>query len=204
MTPPNFDDAAFAALDTEILSVFDKKHLITPDMLRGKHTDLRSAAMAGAWPSLKAARGKIILALTAPGTPRFSATYIGEGTPLQKRVMFVMAEESSPAAAIIRIDDPIKDRARIAESVKAGFVVRTRADAKTEEARKNDTTRRDAALASGAQYVATDFLRPDTRFSSYQVKMPDGAIALCNTLRTADRCGGNPIEPKAALISAAR
>jgi len=78
--------------------------------------------------------------------------------------------------------------------VKAGFVVRTRADADTVEARSNDTTRRDAALQSGAQYVSTDYPHPETRLSDYQARLPDGEITA------ATRCGGgpsarNPVEP---------
>lgn len=203
VTPAKFDAAAFDALDAEILSVIERKQIITPDQLRGKHKTLREAALKGGWPSLAASRGKIIFALTAPGRPQHSLGYIGDGpVPLKGRAMFVMTEESSPAAAIIRIDDPIKDKTRIAESVKAGFIVRTRSDAATEEARNNDVRRRDAALSGGAQYVVTDYPRPDIRFGDYQVKMPDGSIAGCNTLRTAARCGGAPVEPRAAFRTA--
>jgi len=74
-------------------------------------------------------------------------------------------------------------------------VVRTRADADTVEARSNDTARRDDALKSGAQYVSTDYMRPDTRLSGYQARLPDGAIAVCNPQRAPERCAGIPIEP---------
>lgn len=203
-TPVKFDAAAFDALDKTILSAFDPKDIITPDQLRGKYPDLRSAVMTGGWPTLAAARGKIIIVLNATTVPEHSLLYIGEGpVPLKSRVMFAMAEESSPAAAIIRIDDPIKEKDRILADVKAGFIVRTRADAQTEEARNNDVTRRDAALASGAQYVVTNYIEPDTRFSPYQVRMPQGAVALCNPVRAGDRCGGMPIEPMSSLLTAA-
>jgi hypothetical protein len=41
----------------------------------------------------------------------------------------------------------------------------------------NDTRRREAAFASGAQFVSTDYLRPDPRFSTYSVAMPGGVRA---------------------------
>jgi hypothetical protein len=204
VTPMKFDAAAFDALDKEILSVFDAREIITPDQVRGTYPNLRSAVMANHWPTLAESRGKIIFALNPPPEEEHSLLYLRDGPVLlQGRVMFVMTEESSPAASIIRIDDPIKDKDRIAADVQAGFIVRTRADALTAEARSNDTKRRDAALASGAQYVITDYLEPDKRFSDYQVRMPAGAVALCNPLRTAGRCGGASVEPAASLLTAA-
>jgi Phosphoinositide phospholipase C, Ca2+-dependent len=72
---------------------------------------------------------------------------------------------------------------------------RTRADANTLEARKNDVGRRDVALTSGAQYVSTDYLWPDPRFpGEYQVRLPNGAAVICNPVRAAGKCGGLPVE----------
>jgi hypothetical protein len=201
--PVKFDAAAFDMLDAKILSVFDRNELITPDQVRGKFPDLRSAVLANHWPTLAEARGKIFFALTTPAEQEHALLYLGKGPVLlQGRVMFVMAEESSPAASIIRADDPIEDKDRIAADVKAGFIVRTRADAQTEEARSNDTKRRDAALASGAQYVVTDYIEADKRFGDYQVRMPAGIVALCNPLRTAARCDGGNVEPAGPLLTA--
>ena len=77
----------------------------------------------------------------------------------------------------------------------AGFIVRTRADADTREARSGDTARRAAALASGAQYVSTDYLWPDARFvGGYRVNLPGNAATVCNPLRTKDRCGGRLVD----------
>jgi hypothetical protein len=45
----------------------------------------------------------------------------------------------------------------IADLVRKGYMVRTRTDADTKEARTGETTRRDAALASGAQLLSTDY-----------------------------------------------
>ena len=39
---------------------------------------------------------------------------------------------------------------------------------------------RDAALASGAHFVSTDYPVPDPNFSDYQVTLPGGNIARCN------------------------
>ena len=70
--------------------------------------------------------------------------------------------------------------ARIQDLVKAGFLVRTRADADTMEARKNDPTRRERALASGAQFISTDYPEPNPAFSPYQVRFAGGGVARAN------------------------
>ena len=69
----------------------------------------------------------------------------------------------------MKLNDPIGDFDAIQADGAAGYVVRTRADADTVEARSGDTTPRDAALASGAQWVSTDYPVPDPDFGSYFV-----------------------------------
>ncbi|MDG2520207.1 phosphatidylinositol-specific phospholipase C1-like protein [Caulobacter segnis] len=190
---PAYDAKAFDALDAEIRSVFSEAELITPDQVQGKKATLRDAVLAGGWPTLGAARGKVFFALDE--SPEKVAVYRGGRRSLEGRAMFVNTDETSPAAAYLTLNDPIAEQARIKAAVKAGFVVRTRADADTWEARANDPRRRNAAFASGAQYISTDYMRPDPRFAGgYFVRLPDGAAAACNALRTDDRCRGQPIE----------
>lgn len=170
-----FDAAAMDAVDREIRSVFRERELITPDRVQGRHATLREAVLAGAWPTLRNARGRVMFALDAPRSQ--VDLYRGARRSLEGRVMFVNIDEDSPAAGYITLNDPSVDRERIRRDVAAGFMVRTRADADTVQARSNDTAMREAALASGAQYVSTDYLRPDLRFSTYSVALPDGLRA---------------------------
>ena len=62
------------------------------------------------------------------------------------------------------------------------MIVRTRADADTVQARTNDTTMRDAALASGAQFVSTDYEEPepDVRHRLHGARSPAARPARCN------------------------
>ena len=69
-------------------------------------------------------------------------------------------------------NDPIGQEAEIRELVHDGFLVRTRADAGTVEARENTTRRRDLAIATGAQLISTDYPEPDPRLSDYSVQLP--------------------------------
>jgi hypothetical protein len=154
VAPLDFDAAAWDALDTEIRSVFDAGHLITPDQVRGRRATLREAVMAGGWPALGAARGKVFFALDEG--PEKVAAYAQGRPSLEGRVLFVNTDEASPAAAYLTLNDPVGQQARIREAVRQGFIVRTRADADTVEARTADVSRRTAAFASGAKYVSTD------------------------------------------------
>jgi hypothetical protein len=192
-TPLKFDTAAFDALDAEILSVFSRSELITPDQVQGSYPTLRTAVLQHGWPTLGEARGKFLFALDEDDGKR--KAYQGGRRSLEGRAMFVNAPEDSPAAAYITLGEALANKAHITIDVQLGYLVRTRADADTVEARNNDTTRRDRALASGAQYVSTDYMRPDVRFGPYQTRLPQGFVAACNPQRHPERCAGLPIEP---------
>jgi hypothetical protein len=69
------------------------------------------------------------------------------------------------------------------------------ADADTLEARFGMTTRRDAALASGAQFVSTDYPVPNPDFGTgYFVEIPDGAPARCNPVNAPAGCRNGALE----------
>ena len=193
VTPPPFTEPLFDALDAEIRSVFGEDRLITPDQVQGKAKTLREGVLAGGWPKLGAARGKVFFALDE--NPAKVAIYRGQRVSLEGRAMFVNTDEASPAAAYLTLNDPIAQKDRIAAAVKAGFIVRTRADADTRAARANDTRQRDAALTSGAQYVSTDYIWADPRFAGgYTVRLPGNKVAVCNPVRQPTGCGGRDLE----------
>ncbi|HEX3699983.1 MAG TPA: phosphatidylinositol-specific phospholipase C1-like protein [Phenylobacterium sp.] len=171
-----FDAAAMDEIDKEIRSVFPERELVTPDQVQGRHKTLREGALAGGWPKLKAARGRFMFAIDEP--PAVVEAYRGGRKSLEGRVCFINSpDEDHPAAAYFTLNEPDKLGARIRADVRKGFIVRTRADADTWEARKNDRSRQVQAFASGAQYVSTDYPRPDPRFGPYETHMPGHLIA---------------------------
>jgi hypothetical protein len=186
--PVPFDADAFAGLDAEIRAVFQPDELITPDQMKGSHTSLREAALMGDWPRLGEARGKVMFLLDDKAEK--TDLYAGAAISLQGRPMFIATDEESPLASFICVDNPMKDQARIAKDVAAGFMVKTRADADTREARLGDTARRDAAFASGAQIVATNFLIPDKKIGDYQVTLAaaGGRSAQCDSKLPGQQC----------------
>lgn len=188
-----FTEAAYDALDAEIRSVMTPAMLIVPDDVQGRYPTLRDAVLADHWPTLDKARGRFLFALDEP--PAKVAVYRGARKSLEGRVFFINTDENSPAAGYLTLNDPIADGARIKRDVAAGYLVRTRADANTKEARGNDTRPRDAALASGAQYISTDYLWPDPRFAGgYRVRLPGGRVARCNPVRRPAGCDDAGLE----------
>ena len=176
--PVHFGREELDAVDVEILSVFGKTEILTPDRVRGRFATLPEAIHSQGWPLLDQVRGLVLFALDNEGAVRDQ--YV-EGHPaLKDRVMFVTVAPEHPAAAWFKVNDPIKDFDKIQHLVKDGFLVRTRADADTRQARSGDVTQREKALTSGAQFISTDYHEPDRRFSDYSVRFPGGQVARSN------------------------
>ena len=134
------------------------------------------------WPLLAESRGKILLVLDEGGEKR--DWYLKDW---QDRPMFVSVDESHEAAAIMIINDPVRDFDRIRSLVKQGYLVRTRADSGTQEARNNDTVRRNKAFQSGAQAISTDYYLLTNPFDSeYRVSIEGGI--RCNPVLISENC----------------
>ena len=177
VTAVPFDAEAMDRIDADIRSVFPESALITPDQVQGEAPTLAAAVKAGGWPTLKAARGRVMFAMDEG--PSKTGLYLGQRKSLEGRVLFINTDEG-PAAGYVTLNEPEALKDRIDAALANGLIVRTRADADTVEARANDRTRQAAAFASGAQYVSTDYLKPDTRFGPYETHLPGGGTARRN------------------------
>jgi hypothetical protein len=180
------------ALDREILSVFPRERVITPDDVRGGWETLEEAVLNDSWPALDSVRGKVLFALDNASKRRH---YLAGHPSLRGRVMFTNARPGQPDAAFVTVDDPVGNEERIAELVQNGYLVRTRADADTEEARSGATARRDAAMASGAQLVSTDYPAADPALGTgYAVAFPEGRSLRCNPVNAPPTCEDRALE----------
>jgi len=182
--PEPFTAAMLDALDAEIRSVFPRGELITPDQVRGGYATLPEAVAHGGWPTLKAARGKVVFLLDQTDV---TADYVAGHPALAGRVLFTNATPGQPDAAFVEENDGSPDV--IAALVRSGYLVRTRSDADTKQGRTGDTTLRDAALLSGAQIVSTDYpWYEPSRWKGYSVSLPGRTPARCNPVNAPRGC----------------
>ncbi len=182
--------ARMDALDQEIRSVFRPRELIVPDAVRGHRRSLRTAVLRDGWPTLTRARGKVMF-LMANRDP-YRSRYLAGHPALAGRILFTNSSPARSDAAFFEVNDPrgVRER-RIRRLVRRGFVVRTRADADTIEARANDMSRAGSALASGAQWVNTDFPAAGSAAhlgSPYFVALPGAMPARCNPVTAPAAC----------------
>ena len=191
--PVPFGADALDQIDADIRSVFADDDLITPDDVRGKRSTLEEAVLRDGWPTLNESRGRLLFALDDTDLKR--DLYISGHPSLEGRVLFTSSPPGSPESAFVKVNDPVADQQYISQLVEAGYIVRTRADADTVEARFGLTARREAALASGAQFVSTDYPEPDPDFpTGYLVEIAEGVNARCNPVLSPPGCDSSALE----------
>ena len=174
-TPLPFDKTGYLNLHHDLESALGLENLVTPSEVQKDSRSLRERITTIGWPDLSELRGRFIFLIDEP--VKKTASYL-EDFRKDERLLFLSVPNNHDQAAILVMNDPLKAfddiRARVAE----GFLVRTRADANTVEARSADDTRMRAAFASGAHFISTDYYVPDERLESdYQVHFPEGGYA---------------------------
>jgi Phosphoinositide phospholipase C, Ca2+-dependent len=201
--PEQFTSATFDALDAEISSVFPASEMITPDQVRGSYDTLTEAVQAtgksvagktGGWPTLADARGKVIFLMDQkPVTPVYTT-----GHPaLRGRLIFTNAEPGAPDAAFLEVNEPSQEK--IDALARQGYLIRTRTDDGTVEARANDHTKASIAIASGAQILSTDYPPAEpAKWTGFFVSLPNGLTARCNPVTAPSNCIDALIEPSRA------
>jgi hypothetical protein len=184
-------EAYFEALHAEMESVWPRQRIFTPDELRGDHANLRDALAADGWPTLGTVRGHVMF--TFDNTSEFRDSYLAGSADLSGRLVFPASSPDDPFAAIAVINDPVGGADAIAAAVAAGMLVRTRADSGSVEAEAGDTSRLEAALASGAHFISTDHPAAGPRFD-YWVEIPGGTPSRCNPSTAPGDCSASSLE----------
>lgn len=180
LTP--FDADQLDALDDEIRQVLGDR-LITPDDVRGEASDLRTAVRTVGWPTVAESRGRFLFFMDNADK---RSLYLDGHPSLEGRVLFTSSGQGQPDGAVLKENDP-GDGSHIRSLVEQGYLVRTRADA---DVVAPSVDQRDAALASGAQIVHSDF--PPGRSmvpGGYVVSFGTRVAARCNpVLTTPESC----------------
>lgn len=171
--PLPFTAEALQSIGTEIRDVFDDGSLITPDMVRGDFETLEQAVLTNGWPSLNEVKNRFLFVLDE-GDEK-TDRYLAKFPSSNGAVLFVNKEKHDPNAGFMIINDPVENFEKIKTLVELGYMVRTRADGDTQEARDNDYSRFEKAKASGAQVITTDYYLPSKFFKSdYKVMFENG------------------------------
>ena len=184
------DAAGLGRLDEVLSAGFPAERRISPDDVRGNGKTLREAVRTTGWPTVAASRGKVFFILHDNGKQR--DLYLQGHASLRGRVMFVRSDETRDEGATLVLDNPRSpDIPRLA---KAGYFIRTRADANVKPGATDRTTRLEAALASGAQILSTDFPTGEPESATdYVVQFPNAAPARVNPVSGPEALRGQPL-----------
>jgi hypothetical protein len=180
--PLPFGRSALDSVDQAILSVLDWDRLIYPDLVKGSFNSLEEAILRQGWPTLEEVRGRFLFVLDASG--KKNDLYREGHHSLSGRAMFINITKGQPEAAFRILNNPFISFRKIQELVGKGYMVRTRADANTIEARMNDYSRWEKAKESGAQVITTDYYVPSTFFeSNYMVGFGKDTVFRMNPIK---------------------
>lgn len=191
---PEVLERFFLAIETEILAAFPRPRIITPDEVQGDSQTLVAALKDHGWPVLGKLRGRVMFLFDARNTLRDG--YAHGGRDLRGRLLFVDSSPDQPYGAVSILNDPKSGAAAIERALKAGFLVRTRADSDTVEARTNDTSFGEAALRTGATFISTDFPEAAPPWI-YRFEVPGGTPARCNPVTAPPSCSPLALEDPA-------
>jgi hypothetical protein len=181
---PPWDAANLDSVDTEIRSVFTDNEILTPDDVRKPGLTLEQSVLTKGWPKLKSVRGQVMFYFDNGGPGAIRDTYTAGKPNLEGRAVFTRGPEGAPDAAVTEVNDPRgTNQAEIQRLVRKGYLVRTRSDEPMATIRDKDYTRLGIALASGAQWVTTDFpvAGMAARYDSdFVAKLPGHTPVRCN------------------------
>jgi hypothetical protein len=158
-----FGEQAFIDLDKEILEILSADIIFKPMDLKANFPTIKERLNEQGWPLLNDCLGKFIFILEGDNQELYQQKSID-------RPMFVYSQPNGDNTAFVVKNDPIGHEQEI-ESLTGKYIVRTRSDAGTLEARANDYTRFNAAVKSGAQIISTDYYKADSRIGTFQIKL---------------------------------
>ncbi|MDR3023962.1 phosphatidylinositol-specific phospholipase C1-like protein [Chryseobacterium sp.] len=179
--PEHYTNQLFDDLDNELKKYLGKEKIITPDDIRGTYKTLNEAVLNKNWPKVKDVKGKFLFVMDNNGENR--DLYAKDHPSLKGRMIFTNSTPGTPESAVLFMNEPKKDDTMIKDLVKKGYIIRTRADADTMEARSEDYSRFEKAKESGAQIITTDYYYPSKLFkSNYKVSFDNNTYERKNPL----------------------
>jgi hypothetical protein len=158
-----FNQEAYTDLDKEILEEIPRQMIFTPSDLKSTYYSIKERLETIGWPTLHECKGKIFFILEGHNQHQYNPD--GKDRP-----MFVYSQPNGEHTAFVVRNEPQGKEAEICD-LTSRYIVRTRSDAGTLEARSNNYERFQAAIQSGAQIISTDYYRPDKRLGNFFIKL---------------------------------
>jgi len=159
------DESAYSALDAEILSVFNAStEVFTPADLKLNYATVKERLSEKGWPLLSECLGKVFFIIDGDRNGLYKS-FLDKG---ENRPMFVYSEPEASSTAFVKRNDPTNNESEISELTKK-YIVRTRCDVETIQARNNDYSLFESAMASQAQIISTDFYMADPTIGPFEV-----------------------------------
>jgi hypothetical protein len=184
-----FDEQAYTELDNDIFTILGKDKIITPDVVRGNYPTLEAGILAKNWPLLSQSLGKFVfMLLPSAGGFSLDTPYLKGRPSLEGRAMFVQSMPGQPHAGFLLLDNALLRKNEIQDAVKKGYLVRSRSDIDTYEAKVNDKTRAQAAFESGAQVISTDYFKLGNAYKTdYFIVLPGAQAARINPVNGVEK-----------------
>jgi hypothetical protein len=187
----------FAKLHAEIRTVWPEGRILTPAVVQGTAATLGEAVAKNGWPTLGATRGKVMF--TMDNSADMQKAYTHDRKSLDGRILFPDSAPGDPFAAYAVRNDP-HDATAIGKALAANMLVRTRADSDSVEAASNDHKNQDAALASGAHFISTDY-PAKLAGKEYFLAIPGGTPSRCNPITAPKNCTPADVENPKQLLT---
>ncbi len=194
---PQLDKIAgrYDHLEAEILSIWPRERILTPDTVRGEFPTLAGAIQARGWPTLGEVRGMAVFVLLdsdhEPGAHHYN--YTGGNVSLDGKLLFATAHADDPYAAILSINSSLHDGDAVAAAVEAGFIVRTMTDDRIEDGVPLSHDRMSAAIGGMAQILSSDFPVPGI-IAGYGLSLTDGTPSVCHPTLAPAGCTSADVE----------
>jgi len=157
-----FTASTFNLLDSLVKSIFAPDQLFTPSQMKKNYSSIRERINKEGWPLLSDSRGKVFIILEGDNID----LYDNKG----ERPLFVYGDQADVNTLFLLRNDPIDNEIQI-NKLTDEYIVRTRTDAGTLEARANNYERFNAALNSNAQILSTDYYKADPAIGNFVIRI---------------------------------
>jgi hypothetical protein len=163
---PVTDSSIFFEIEREILSVFNTDEVFSPKDLQTQYSSIQERLQTEGWPELNDCLGKIIFILDGD----INGFYTNAINNDENRLMFVYSEPQEKSCAFMIRNNPVGREQEI-KDLSNSYIIRTRTDAGTIEARNLDYNLFESAYESNAQIISTDYYRPDYTISDFVIHL---------------------------------